>query len=164
MLHVLDIYIFSSRAWSLRAFLCCRWPIHLPMLMFCANRGIDCDTRACRLAALGARNQRPASIADTFWRPERKERTYAQTVLDETLIQKMDVEYGDDEIGSLNGDEGATRGMSFGESDGRVQAALEDFLKNYRNDNRVVCPLPCTVFLVAWHCILAFSLFRSRAA
>ena len=92
-----------------------------------------------RQAGPSGRSQRgPASIADSFWRPERHDRTYAQTVLDETLIRKMDVEYADDEIGSLEDEEVATRGTDYGQSDARVRDALEDFLKNYRKGNRVV--------------------------
>ena len=50
----------------------------------------------------------------------------------------MDVEYADDEIGSLEDEDVATRGTSYGQGDARVQDALDDFLKNYRKGNRVV--------------------------
>ena len=94
----------------------------------------------CRQAGPSGRSQRgPASIADSFWRPERHDRTYAQTVMDETLIRKMDIEYADDEIGSLEDEEVATRGTDYGQGDARVRDALDEFLKNYRKGNRVVC-------------------------
>lgn len=50
----------------------------------------------------------------------------------------MDVEYADDEIGSLEDEEGATRGAAIGAGDHRVQAALDDFLKNYRKGRPMV--------------------------
>jgi hypothetical protein len=95
----------------------------------------------CRLdnaTAKPAPRRGTASIADSFWRPERTDRTYAQTILDETLIQKVDVEYADDEIGSLDGGDVATRDLAYDDDDPRVQAALDDFLQNYRKGNRVV--------------------------
>jgi hypothetical protein len=78
------------------------------------------------------------SIADTFRRPERMDRTYAQTVLDERLIAKMDFEYNDDDIGSLEEAEEATRGLSLCEGNGQLQRALDEYRRNYRKGKLVV--------------------------
>ena len=71
-------------------------------------------------------------------------------MLDATLIQKMDVEYADDEIGSLDEDEVATRGTAFPAADGRMQAALTDFLQNYRKGRGVVRPSSPFSLDIAW--------------
>jgi hypothetical protein len=64
----------------------------------------------------------------------------------------MDMEYGDDDIGSLEDEEVVTRGSGYEQSDAHVQAALADFLKNYRKGNRVVR-----------HVVRLWRLWRTRA-
>ena len=85
-----------------------------------------------------------ASIADSFWRAAREDRTDAQTVADERLIARMDVEYGDDDIGSLEdepvegGDAAAAAREGWAADDARLQAALEEFRRNHRDGRQVV--------------------------
>jgi hypothetical protein len=82
------------------------------------------------------------TIAETFTRPERTDRTYAQTILDETLIAKMDLEYNDDDIGSLEGCEEATRGPALHDGNSLMEHVLDDYRKNYRKGRMVVRALP----------------------
>jgi hypothetical protein len=81
-----------------------------------------------------------ASIAESFWRAERLDRTDAQTIMDERLIQKMDIEYNDDEIGSLEDEDEATRCRAHNGDDSQLQAALQEFLREHKkNGHRLVC-------------------------
>ena len=117
----------------------------------CCTRAWREYRHACRAGAEPRRG--PASIADSFWRAPRNDRTDAQTVVDERLIARMDVEYNDDEIGSADeeadvddGDvhsaDGAGARPGWTADDARLQAALAEFRKGHRNGRKVVRAAP----------------------
>ena len=68
---------------------------------------------------------------------------------DERLVARMDLEYGDDDIGSLEEEEHATRGhAAWGSGDLRLQKVLGAYEHNHQNGRSVVrrpCMLWCAV-------------------
>ena len=88
----------------------------------------------------------PQSIADSFWRKDRGDRTDAQTVVDERLVARMDLEYGDDDIGSLEDDEDATRSRAaWGTGDARLRKVLGAYEGSHVN-GRAVVRQPCSTY------------------
>jgi hypothetical protein len=53
----------------------------------------------------------------------------------------MDLEYNDDDIGSLEGCEEATRGPALHDGNSLIQHVLDDYQRNYRKGKMVVCAL-----------------------
>lgn len=91
----------------------------------------------CRVPLAPRSRRGGSSVASSFWRPPREDRTDALSVIDERF-QKLALEYEDDDIGDLEDETAEARARAPVGEDARVQAALDDYLQNYRSGNEVV--------------------------
>jgi hypothetical protein len=80
-----------------------------------------------------------SSVASSFWREPRVDRTDGLSVIDERF-EKLALEYEDDDIGDLE-DEIQEQRQAAPHTQGvdaHIQDALDDYIKNYRRGNEVV--------------------------
>ena len=86
---------------------------------------------------VGQRRGGGSSVASSFWRPARVDRTDAMSIIDERF-ERLALEYEDEEIGELEEDDEATRPPACMQNDEYVQEALDEYIRTHRKGNEVV--------------------------
>lgn len=83
--------------------------------------------------------------------------------MDERLIARMDLEYGDDDIGSLEDEEDATRShRAWDTGDVRLQKVLGAYERNHQNGRSVVRLSPVEFVLLCYRRTTKYCSSRTK--